>query len=393
MGLSTDDAQELLEIARHPPSSGTLVDRIGEVGEQLKRVLGAPHLSFFTFDRRAAHPTHEGLAVASHERDRVLPELLSTGSASLMDEALIAEYVAEVLPFDRYARALLMAPGRPQRVTRCFTSNELRRARHVYVARHLRPADVGPTIGVHLPLTADLWLAVSFARGRGAKDFSPDADRVLELVQGEIAAVALGGVLDEAARRLTTEVAPVMCGFLVFGRDGALVQASPGATRLAALVHEPGVHGATAIALAARRLASSAERAAHHTFLTEGEGCLELCLSRMPGRPPGSDTVLALLEVVPPEAADHLKAIMKRAGLTPRESAVAELTCRGLGVREVAREVRVSPTTVKTHLRRVYAKTGTRSQAELAAQLLRADGPRLPSNLDRSTSHRHARHK
>ncbi|MGE4044918.1 MAG: helix-turn-helix transcriptional regulator [Acetobacteraceae bacterium] len=53
-------------------------------------------------------------------------------------------------------------------------------------------------------------------------------------------------------------------------------------------------------------------------------------------------------------------------GLTPAEAAVAEAIARGQGVPETARKLHVAPSTVRWHLQRVFDKTGTARQAELA---------------------------
>lgn len=61
-------------------------------------------------------------------------------------------------------------------------------------------------------------------------------------------------------------------------------------------------------------------------------------------------------------------------GLTAAESAVALLIISGYGVRAAADELSVSQTTVRTHLQRVYGKTGAHTQAQLA-NLIGAFGP------------------
>ena len=53
-------------------------------------------------------------------------------------------------------------------------------------------------------------------------------------------------------------------------------------------------------------------------------------------------------------------------GLTEAEARVAEAASSGSALGEIAGRLGVSPNTVKTHLRRVYEKTGTKRQAELA---------------------------
>ena len=74
-----------------------------------------------------------------------------------------------------------------------------------------------------------------------------------------------------------------------------------------------------------------------------------------------------------------------RYSLTRAEARLADLLTRGLSLSAAADRLCVSYHTVKTHLHRIYGKTGTSRQAELIALLLstaalsRADAPRLPA--------------
>ena len=52
--------------------------------------------------------------------------------------------------------------------------------------------------------------------------------------------------------------------------------------------------------------------------------------------------------------------------MTAQERRVAAVVATGRTVREAALELRVSPKTLDSHLRQVYAKLGIRSRAELA---------------------------
>ena len=56
--------------------------------------------------------------------------------------------------------------------------------------------------------------------------------------------------------------------------------------------------------------------------------------------------------------------------LTPAEARTARALLAGRAPREIADELRVSLGTVRTHLHRVFGKTGTASQADLASLLL-----------------------
>jgi len=57
--------------------------------------------------------------------------------------------------------------------------------------------------------------------------------------------------------------------------------------------------------------------------------------------------------------------LMDAYGLTLGEARVVRAVSSGAAVADTARRLRISPNTVKTHLRRVYEKTGTGRQAEL----------------------------
>lgn len=59
-------------------------------------------------------------------------------------------------------------------------------------------------------------------------------------------------------------------------------------------------------------------------------------------------------------------------GLTPAEARVTGLLLRGHSVTEAADELEVSRSTVRTHLKRIFSKTGTNRQAELVRLCLRS---------------------
>lgn len=57
-------------------------------------------------------------------------------------------------------------------------------------------------------------------------------------------------------------------------------------------------------------------------------------------------------------------------GLTFAEARVASRLARGADLTTIAEELRVSRETVRTHLKRIYSKTGARRQAALVALVL-----------------------
>ena len=59
-----------------------------------------------------------------------------------------------------------------------------------------------------------------------------------------------------------------------------------------------------------------------------------------------------------------------RLGLTFAEARVASRLARGADLATIAQDLRVSRETVRTHLKRIYCKTGARRQAALVALVL-----------------------
>ena len=80
-----------------------------------------------------------------------------------------------------------------------------------------------------------------------------------------------------------------------------------------------------------------------------------------------SDAAVLLFIVDPANRAGiPVSWIMDSYGLTRAEAKVALAASSGLTIPETATRAGVSENTIKTHLRRVYAKTGTTRQSELA---------------------------
>ena len=59
-------------------------------------------------------------------------------------------------------------------------------------------------------------------------------------------------------------------------------------------------------------------------------------------------------------------------GLTAREAEVLTLLAAGLSNAEIARQLFVSNATVKTHINRIFAKTGARDRAQAVRYAYRA---------------------
>jgi len=70
--------------------------------------------------------------------------------------------------------------------------------------------------------------------------------------------------------------------------------------------------------------------------------------------------------------------------LTQREAEVAIAVARGAGLRTAADALGIGVNTVRTHLQRVFEKTGTSRQAELAITLMRQVDGMLGDRHDRA---------
>lgn len=66
-----------------------------------------------------------------------------------------------------------------------------------------------------------------------------------------------------------------------------------------------------------------------------------------------------------------LVALRRRYGLTEREAEIAQHLAQGLGLPEAAEHLGIQLTTARTHLGRLFEKTGTRSQLALALRVAR----------------------
>jgi DNA-binding CsgD family transcriptional regulator len=80
--------------------------------------------------------------------------------------------------------------------------------------------------------------------------------------------------------------------------------------------------------------------------------------------------LVILLEPVRSTSLDEQSAL-ERWPLTEREREVAMRMVRGLSNDAIAREMGVSPETVKTHVRNIFEKSGTHSRAQFLAAVLR----------------------
>jgi DNA-binding CsgD family transcriptional regulator len=85
---------------------------------------------------------------------------------------------------------------------------------------------------------------------------------------------------------------------------------------------------------------------------------------------------------MPDRRTDVLRALY---GLTAAEARVAISVIAGAGIIGAATTLAISPNTVKSHLARVFDKTGARSQSELATLLGQLPKTFVPNSAPAST--------
>ena len=69
---------------------------------------------------------------------------------------------------------------------------------------------------------------------------------------------------------------------------------------------------------------------------------------------------------------DQWRHVQNRYSLTPRERQIAELVCQGLANGSVAKRLRITPGTVKTHIRNIYRKVRVKSKIAMLLRFVAA---------------------
>ncbi|UCD51013.1 MAG: response regulator transcription factor [Phycisphaerales bacterium] len=77
--------------------------------------------------------------------------------------------------------------------------------------------------------------------------------------------------------------------------------------------------------------------------------------------------------------------LRRRYGLTPREVQIADLVCRGLRNGSIAKDLKIRPGTVKTHVRNIYRKVKVRSKITMLLRFM-TEANDLPGSAACSSS-------
>jgi DNA-binding CsgD family transcriptional regulator len=250
----------------------------------------------------------------------------------------------------------------------------------------LRPQNIAHNGMMALASRRDFRAAFNLCRGARQGQFAPEEQRLLEWLSPHLRrSVALGFRIDgyiamqQAAFNILEHLAD---GVVVLDRRAQVLFANAAARRLEAegalRLRQPVATSSPQHSQRLAELLRAALLGAPGGTMsvprnTDGH-LLTLVVSSIRGKDIGrlSDAgykdAAVLLFVIDPanRRSIPLSQIMDAYGLTPAEARVALAASSGNTVIETAQLLKLSPNTIKTHLRRVFAKTATGRQAELA---------------------------
>ncbi|WP_152047703.1 helix-turn-helix transcriptional regulator [Aureimonas psammosilenae] len=276
-----------------------------------------------------------------------------------------------------------------QRGTVCFEETE-------YYRDWVRPQGIRHVVGQRLRFSEDKILTVNFWRPADAGFYSEEEMGTLERISRHLnRALDIGARLCTAQAEMETVLERIPSAVLTLGRDGRVRQANAAADEMLAsgtvLRSDGGRLRATIVqdqapldrliaAALDPRIASSVESA-------------RVTLRNRNGGPRASARVVAVSERFDPFAPDRAACVVlmveglgkdegkiearlrRRFGLTPMQTRVAMQLRQGRSVAEAADALDLSSATVRTHLKALFACTGTNRQTELAL-LLHGEGER-----------------
>lgn len=264
--------------------------------------------------------------------------------------------------------------------------------RTAYFNEHLRRLDafnhIGACIARERDVTSMLFLTRRVAQEPHEKEDVELVRLLLPHFQRTVAIQRRLGDLDAASRAVAEVLDRLPFGVILLDGKQRLILASESARDL--LERRDGLllaHDGTVHALGDGRLAHLAAEACA-TGAKRGLGAGGVLQVRRPsGRRPlallvtplrvaddrfGSRHPAAAVFTSDPErdSPDPREILAHLYGFTPAEAAVATLLLHGKRVAEIADELRVTQNTLRTHLKRILAKAGCRTQADLVRVLL-----------------------
>jgi DNA-binding CsgD family transcriptional regulator/PAS domain-containing protein len=252
----------------------------------------------------------------------------------------------------------------------------------------LRPQNVAHNVMIALAAKDDFRAAFNLCRSARQGDLDRDGRRLLGRLVPHLQRSFLLGFRLDAYRALQHAEYHVLdrlsVGVILLDRHARIVYVNASARALEAHDGPLRLRGATVAAHSPMhsqrlgeliRMALRGAPAASMSVPRPSDGqLLTILVSSVRGRDVARFADLSmpdaavLLFIIDPanRAGIPLQWIMDAYALTPAEAKVALAASSGLTIPEVALQLGLSPNTIKTHLRKVFAKTGSSRQAELA---------------------------
>jgi DNA-binding CsgD family transcriptional regulator len=350
MGLSYEEAEVLIAVARDATLGNTFEERLAATTEAVLTLVPGTSLSAIVIT-----PPDGSVKTQAFTRN--------------VDLTRAIDYATHYIQHDPMKVVVEHATGTPALLSDFLTSRTF--GRDPFTGEFLKELGLRHILGCVNLMPDGLRLSLAIHRENGLDDFSKHELELVRLAAPEIARAAFASRLKQLvadlARTQPTGLGDV--GAIVFGRQGDVIYSDESGQRCLQQLHACEMEAT--ITAEVKRLTSP--RALEATTSTH---VLELPASRwfrirftVLGNGVRA-TVLALVERLQPGSPELIDALSTRAGLTPRERDVAALAVKGLGNRQIAAELRISPVTVNIHLGRVYQKTGAPTRTELAALLL-----------------------
>jgi DNA-binding CsgD family transcriptional regulator len=222
-----------------------------------------------------------------------------------------------------------------------------------------------------LRVEGQCWAAVALYREPARPTFETDDVRFVDQLAPHLAAGARRGLLVAEANAPQGPDSP---GLVVVDGQGELESMTPGTERWLAELPDGDMaagrlpSSVLAVAGRARSAGGGDDEPASLVFsrVLSGTGRW-MVLHGASLRSGGTERAAVIIE--PAQPARIAPLLMEAYGLTEREQEVSRLVFQGYSTTEMAEHLFISPHTVQTHLKNVFAKTGVRSRRELTAQV------------------------
>lgn len=261
----------------------------------------------------------------------------------------------------------------------------------------LQPQQIAHNGMIGLAAREDFRAAFNMCRTAQHGPFGPDEHRLLEWLSPHLCrSVALGFRIDgyHAMQHAAFDVLDKLAdGVAVLDRKGRILFANAAVRHLSEdgslrLHHSVSTHSPTHSQRLSELIRAALQGAPGGTLSLprniDGR-LLTILVSSIRGKDIGrlsdegvKDAAVMVFVVDPANRRSiPLGQIMDAYGLTHAEARVALAASSGNTIQETAQSLNLSPNTIKTHLRRVFAKTATARQAELAGLIAAIGGVRI----------------